>query len=98
MHICYRFKWVHLCERLAYERAVHKQRKLTEIAQAKREANFFAYNVDRSNKLKKKKERGEATNFEMQEVTQRDTDMEIRKKKNENKNNDRTELVKKLFA
>ncbi|XP_033220694.1 activator of basal transcription 1-like [Belonocnema kinseyi] len=92
-----RFKWIHLSERLAYERAVHKQRKITEIAQAKREASFFSFNVDRSEKLKKKKDKGEKSTSDTWEVTQRDTDMEIRKKKNEVTDN-RTELVKKLFS
>jgi len=43
-----RFKWAHLDERLAYERAAHKQKLRNEIAQAKREVNFFARNVERS--------------------------------------------------
>ncbi|XP_012257265.1 activator of basal transcription 1-like [Athalia rosae] len=94
-----RFKWVHLSERLAYERAVHKQRLRTEIAQAKREANFFSYNVDRSKKLKKKQEKGETTNFQMPNIKQRETDAEIRAKKNENQNpDDRKEFLKSLFS
>jgi len=48
-----RFKWAHLGERLAYERAVHKQRLRAEIAQAKREAAFFSSNIDRINNKKK---------------------------------------------
>lgn len=91
------FKWIHLSERLAYERAVRKQKKLAEIAQAKREANFFSYNVDRSEKLKKKKIKGESTSFTLNEVTQRDTDMEIRKKKKKI-DGDRSEVLKKLFS
>lgn len=49
-----RFKWVHLSERLAYERAVYKQRLRTEIAQAKREATYFQETVEKSQKKKKK--------------------------------------------
>ncbi|XP_015119866.1 activator of basal transcription 1 [Diachasma alloeum] len=93
-----RFKWVHLSERLAYEKAVHKQRLTTEIAQAKREVNFFSYNVDRSKKLKIKEKKGETTNFVMPEVKQRETDMEIRKRKNENESEDRTQFLKSLFS
>lgn len=83
---------------MAYERAVRKQKKLAEIAQAKRESNFFSYNVDRSEKLKKKKIKGdESTSFTLNEITQRDTDMEIRKKKKKI-DDDRSGVLKKLFS
>ena len=36
-----KFKWGHLNERLAYEKAVHQQRLRTEIAKVKRESNFY---------------------------------------------------------
>ncbi|XP_032675915.1 activator of basal transcription 1-like [Odontomachus brunneus] len=94
----HRFKWIHLSERLAYERAVHKQRLLTEIAQAKREVNFFSYNVDRSKKLCKKNEKGETTIFKLPEVKQRDTDNEIRNRKAETHVEDRTEFLKSIFT
>ncbi|GAB1868022.1 Activator of basal transcription 1 [Camponotus japonicus] len=94
-----RFKWIHLSERLAYERAVHKQRLLTEIAQAKREVNFFSHNVDRSKKLVKKQKQGEETTFELPEVKQRDTDSEIRNRKAEKMDaEDRTEFLKSIFG
>lgn len=50
-----RFKWIHLSERLAYERAAQKQRMRTEISQARKEATYFQNNLDKSEKLKKKK-------------------------------------------
>ncbi|TGZ51357.1 activator of basal transcription 1 [Temnothorax longispinosus] len=93
-----RFKWIHLSERLAYERAVHKQRLLTEVAQAKREVNFFSYNVDRSKKLQKKHEQGKETTFELPEVKQRDTDNEIRNRKAKTHIEDRTEFFKSIFG
>ncbi|XP_070152719.1 activator of basal transcription 1 [Polyergus mexicanus] len=94
-----RFKWIHLSERLAYERAVHKQRLLTEIAQAKREVNFFSYNVDRSKKLLKKHKQGEETTFELHEIKQRDTDSEIRSRKAEKIDvEDRTDFLKSIFG
>lgn len=86
-----------MCERLAYERAVHKQRLLTEIAQAKREVNFFSYNVDRSKKLRKKQEQGEEVSFTLPDVKQRDTDGEIRSKKSQTQE-DRTEFLKSIFG
>ncbi|XP_011861027.1 PREDICTED: activator of basal transcription 1-like [Vollenhovia emeryi] len=93
-----RFKWIHLSERLAYERAVHKQRLLTEIAQAKREVNFFSYNVEKSKKLRKKKERGEEKPFKLPEVKQRETDNEIRNRKAKTHIEDRTEFLKSIFG
>lgn len=50
-----RFKWVHLSERLAYERAAMKQRLQAEISQAKKEANYLQSNIEKSKKLKKRK-------------------------------------------
>lgn len=57
-----RFKWVHLSERLAYERAAMKQRLRAEISQAKKEAHYLQSNVEKSKKLKKKKITLNATN------------------------------------
>ncbi|XP_001948686.1 pre-rRNA-processing protein esf2 [Acyrthosiphon pisum] len=47
-----RFKWVHLNERLAYEKAVRKHRLRAEVSQVKREANHFSSNIVRSEKNK----------------------------------------------
>ncbi|XP_053978816.1 activator of basal transcription 1-like [Hylaeus volcanicus] len=94
-----RFKWIHLSERLAYERAVRKQRLRAEIAQAKREANFFSHNVDRSKKLRKKQQQqdGEST-FVPPMIKQRDTDAEIRSRKENESATDRTGFLKSLFG
>ena len=48
-----KFKWGHLNERLAYEKAVHAQRLRTEIAQVKRESNFYIQNVEQNEKRKR---------------------------------------------
>ncbi|XP_023940374.1 uncharacterized protein LOC112047479 [Bicyclus anynana] len=50
-----RFKWIHLSERLTYERAAMKQRLQAEISQAKKEAHYLQTNVEKSKKLKKKR-------------------------------------------
>jgi len=50
----FRFQWVHLNERLAYERISLKQRLRTEISAVKRETNFFAKSIDLSKTLKRK--------------------------------------------
>lgn len=52
-----KFKWTHLSERLAYEKAVHHQRLRTEISQAKREADYFKANVERSRRLERSRKR-----------------------------------------
>ncbi len=49
-----RFKWVHLSERVAYERAVRKHRMRVEISQAKKEAADFSLKVDQSERMKRK--------------------------------------------
>lgn len=52
-----RFKWVHLSERLTYEKAVHRQKLQTEINQARKEAAFFQENLDKSERFKKQKKK-----------------------------------------
>lgn len=49
-----RFKWVHLSERLTYEKAAYKQKLQAEISQARKEASFFQENLDKSDKNKKR--------------------------------------------
>ena len=49
----HRFKWGHLNEKLAYERAVHNQRLRAEISQVKKESHFFIQNVEKKQRLKK---------------------------------------------
>lgn len=49
----HRFRWTHLNERLAYEKAVRDQRLRTEIAQAKRESNFYIASVEKSKRMRR---------------------------------------------
>ena len=49
-----RFKWVHLSERLTYEKAAQKQRMQAEVSQARKEATFFQENLDKSERNKKR--------------------------------------------
>lgn len=52
-----RFKWVHLSERLTYEKAVHRQKLQSEISQARKEAAFFQENLDKSEKFRRQKKK-----------------------------------------
>ncbi|KAK3925629.1 Pre-rRNA-processing protein esf2 [Frankliniella fusca] len=100
-----RFKWVHLSERLAYERAVYKQRMNTEIAQAKREAAIFSNNVDLSERLSKRKDKetDQQTELRISEESdkivhnykQRELDSEIIEKKLKQLNNASMQIKKK---
>merc|ERR1719319_1701389 len=62
-----RFKWVHLSERLNYEKAVRQQRLRTEISQVKREADHFKSSVEFGKRRKKNKEKAKETE-EVKEV------------------------------
>lgn len=47
-----RFKWIHLHERLAYEKAARRQKIRAEIQLAKKKTNFFTMNLDKKKKSK----------------------------------------------
>lgn len=76
-------------ERLAYEKAVHKQRLRTEIAQVKRVANFHIQNSETRQKRKAIKERKQKQGKSVEsddekgdyEIAQRDTEEETMAKK-----------------
>lgn len=57
-----RFKWIHLSERLTYEKAVYRQKLQTEISQARKETAFFQDNLDKSAKFKKLKKKQKKAN------------------------------------
>ncbi|KAF0287810.1 Activator of basal transcription 1 [Amphibalanus amphitrite] len=58
------FKWAHLNERLRFERAVRQDRLRTEVALAKKEANFYLENVERSERQAQRRQRLEAAGKE----------------------------------
>ncbi|OQV22301.1 putative Pre-rRNA-processing protein esf2 [Hypsibius exemplaris] len=78
-----RFKWNHLTERLVHEKITRQHRLRQEIAQAKRQTNFFSQNIEKSKMLerikrKKSKEGGDFAPLKTFEMRQRLTDAEIR--------------------
>lgn len=89
----FRFKWVHLNERLAYEKAVRKHRLRAEVSQVKKEANHFSSNIIRSEKNNLYQESNVNTN-----VRQRLPEEEILKNKNHKPEiESRTDFLSKLF-
>lgn len=81
MKYLHRFNWCHLSERLAYEQTVYHQRMRTEIAQAKKETNFYLASVEKSQNLDKLRKRKEKKGEQIEEKTwdfkQRRTEEEI---------------------
>ena len=75
-----------MSERLAYEKAVHHQRLRTEISQAKREADFFKSNVEKSKRLNRKRARESSESSSpnpskrVYDFRQKETDASIRKR------------------
>nr|XP_012597527.1 activator of basal transcription 1 isoform X2 [Microcebus murinus] len=47
----HRFTWSHLSEHLAFERQVRRQRLRAEVAQAKRETDFYLRNVEKGQRF-----------------------------------------------
>lgn len=47
------FKWIHLSERLTYERAVQHQKLQMAMSKARKEAGFFQHNLDKSERINK---------------------------------------------
>ncbi|XP_063238033.1 activator of basal transcription 1-like [Bacillus rossius redtenbacheri] len=82
------FKWVHLSERLAYERAVHSQRVRAEISRARKEATYFSLNVDKSRRRQRQPQHGQGAGgadgpARLPTYRQRETDGEIRARKHQ---------------
>ena len=89
----FRFKWTHLSERLAYERASHTQRLRAEVSQAKREADFYCSNVEKSRKMLKHAKTQEASeeSGRLYEFRQKETDDVMRNKRSRDEDNSRVE-------
>lgn len=104
----YRFRWTHLTERLAYEKAVYKQKIRTESAQARRETEAFIANVEASKKFASIKERKEKKGVKlvekrkMMEFKQRKTVAEMQalkaKKHKLNDHDNKNEVLSKIFG
>lgn len=66
----HRFRWSHLNERLAYEKAVHTQRMRTEISQAKREADFHIQNMEKQKHIDKRKGKQKGPTTDSKEMSE----------------------------
>ncbi|XP_050527941.1 uncharacterized protein LOC126898034 [Daktulosphaira vitifoliae] len=87
-----RFKWVHLNERLAYEKAVRKHRLRAEVSQVKREANHFSSNIIKSEKNRISR----CSNLNVQQRQRQPEDIIINSKKNQDSES-RIDFLNKLF-
>ncbi|KAM7322696.1 activator of basal transcription 1 [Alexandromys fortis] len=76
----HRFTWSHLSEHLAFERQVRRQRLRAEVAQAKRETDFYLQSVERGKRFLAAD--GDATRPNSSwTFTQRPTEQELRARK-----------------
>lgn len=80
------FKWTHLHERLAYEKAARRQKLRAEIQLAKKKSNFFTSNLD-----KRKNKKGHV-NKELENVEKVTPVIE-----EEQSSENRTEFLQSLF-
>lgn len=87
-----RFKWAHLNERLAYEKAVRQQRMQNETAQVKRGTDFYKEAVDKSHKINRKR----VTTGRWQ-GSQKLPEEEIKQAKATTVKSDRSQFLKNLF-
>uniref|UniRef100_A0A8D8QR10 Activator of basal transcription 1 n=1 Tax=Cacopsylla melanoneura TaxID=428564 RepID=A0A8D8QR10_9HEMI len=95
-----RFKWIHLSERLAYEKQAHRHKLRAEIAEAKREALYFSNNLDIAERIgKKNKKKNNSVNTQKTNTKKMDS-----KGKQNGKNSntkpveDRKQFLTSLFS
>lgn len=102
MNSYFRFKWVHLGERVAYERASRKHRLRVEISKAKDETNEFSLNVHRGEKLAANVDDNfkQSTSVPVRlPYPQKKTEEEYRREqKAKNENEEVVDVLKTLFA
>lgn len=84
-----KFKWTHLHERLAYEKAAGRQKLRAEIQLAKKKSNVFSANLD------KKKKNKEYVNKEFENLTVSKPDINDVSIDNDS---DRKEFLQSLFS
>lgn len=85
------FKWVHLHERLAYEKAARRQKLRAEIELAKKKSNFFSINLDKHSKNKR------FVNKELTEIKGKTNDVQSAENSQESNPEERKEFLKSLF-
>ncbi|KAL1785195.1 activator of basal transcription 1 [Sigmodon hispidus] len=76
----HRFTWSHLSEHLAFERQVRRQRLRAEVAQAKRETDFYLQSVERGKRFLAADEDATRPNSSWT-FAQRPTEQELRARK-----------------
>lgn len=87
------FKWAHLHERLAYEKAARRQKLRAEIQLAKKKSSSFSSNLDKNKKKK------EVTNREYEHLMKKTSDNDTKGKEEKpiKKSANRKEFLSTLF-
>lgn len=86
------FKWTHLHERLAYEKAARRQKLRAEIQLAKKKTNFFTANLDKRRKNKT------VENVEFKDIVDNNSGDRNKKEDLPEGGGDRKEFLSSLFA
>lgn len=86
------FKWTHLNERLAYEKAARRQKLRAEVQLAKKKTNFFTANLD---KMKKNKT---VENTEFKNIVDNSSDDRRKEEDLADDGGDRKEFLSSLFS
>lgn len=84
------FKWTHLHERLAYEKASRRQKLRAEIQLAKKKTNYFTANIDKHKQNKTVANKGIEDVGKMDNMETEETPAEDAQ--------DRKEFLKSLFS
>ncbi|KAF7489100.1 Pre-rRNA-processing protein esf2 [Sarcoptes scabiei] len=90
-----RFKWTHLAEQMAYEKALQDQKLRLEIGRARHEASFYAEMIER-NRHKKEIYNTDMNSDTNRNYLQRPTESDLKKSSNNHVELD-SELLESIF-
>ena len=83
----HKFKWHHLIEQASYQKKIREQKMKSELAQARREANFIEENFEKSKIINKKRNREKEEAIKSNDFNKdniKNPNEDLQKKSNEN--------------